>query len=343
MDTSEVVDNILLHFGKKGMKWGVHNRVTKSSGFKRWSKMSEANVQRHNARQTAKAQKKLSKPDRKFDKTFASKSKTNQLKVELHNNIGHVVQSKVNRLNASPKYAKAISDGRLKNGNAPITKQYIKDYNKIYMTEMNGYLKGFQSPMGKTVKAELNSSDFLGFSLKVQNARGAKIKHADEADELLIRVNYIRDEVGRIVDFEIVDDELVQTDLFIGDILEHFGKKGMKWGVRKRDTSKRVTVVDKGKRLKTSGGHGHKTDPSALNARVIGQKAKASGLKSLTDDELKAYASRLNLEQNVGRLQYNEKHPAEKFIRKILGQTGDNSVKAASDEIVTQRVRRVFK
>lgn len=127
----------------------------------------------------------------------------------------------------------------------------------------------------------------------------------------------------------------------VDNILAHFGVKGMKWGVR-RDRSPAVSVQDKRKRLKTKGGHGLPADPSAVRARVIGQKAKASGLKALTDQELKEYANRLNLEQNVKRLQYQDSPPVKRFVLKQLGQTGQESVKAASNEVVTQRVRRVF-
>ena len=51
-------EEVLEHFGKKGMKWGVHKAVIKSGAFKRLSKASEANVQRYNARQTAKRERK---------------------------------------------------------------------------------------------------------------------------------------------------------------------------------------------------------------------------------------------------------------------------------------------
>ena len=53
----EAVEDILEHHGVKGMKWGVQQRITKSAAFKRFSKASDANVQRHFARKTAKREK----------------------------------------------------------------------------------------------------------------------------------------------------------------------------------------------------------------------------------------------------------------------------------------------
>lgn len=315
----ESTKGVLAHFGKKGMKWGVRN-TSSSSGSGGGS---------------SRAQKRLDKAERKFDKTFEKKGRTNQLKVSLHNDIGPVVQSKVNRLNASPKYANAISSGRLKDANAPITKQYVKDFNKIYLNEMNSYLKGYQSPKGKTVKAELNSEDFLGFSLKVQNGRGA-VKHADE---VLIRVNYVKDENGAIVGFEVVDDELTQSA--IDDVLAHFGTKGMKWGVRRSRESK-VTVTDKGKRVKTKGGFNRPAHSDAVSVRVSGQVAKKSGVKALSNEELKAFNNRLNLEQQAKRLQYNDQSPPKKFVLKILGQTGNTQASDSANAVASKQVKKLL-
>lgn len=301
MRTPEVVENILDHHGTKGMHWGER-----------------------------RAQKRLDKQERRFDKTFASKGRTNQLKVELHNSVGPVVQSKVNQLNASPKYSKAISSGRLKDANDPITKQYINDFNKIYLNEMNGYLKGFQSPMGKTVKAELNSQDFLGFSLKVQNAQGAKkIKHAD-GNDLLVRVNYIKDKDGRIIDTEVVEDDLAQSS--INNILEHHGVKGMRWGVRRKATvgPQEVIVSDRRKKIKTSGGSGHPAHSDAVRARTTAQVAKKSGLKALSNKELQDFNNRLNLEQNAKRLTFQDKSAGKKFVLTMLGRKAPGAAEAGA-------------
>lgn len=134
-----------------------------------------------------------------------------------------------------------------------------------------------------------------------------------------------------------------QTASVVSRILSHHGIKGQKWGVRKNQNLSKVTVIDKGKRLKTSGGKGLKADPSAVQARIIGQKAKGSGIKVLSDAELKTYANRLNLEQNVKRLQFADKPAAERFILGLLGQTGKNSANTAANEVVTQNVRRALK
>lgn len=117
----------------------------------------------------------------------------------------------------------------------------------------------------------------------------------------------------------------------VGNLLSHHGVKGMKWGVR-RDRSSSVSVSEKGKKLKTSGGFGHPAHSDAVRARTTGQIAKKSGVKALSDSQLREYQNRLTLEQSVKRLQYNEKNAAERFVAKALGRAGNQAVDKAANE-----------
>lgn len=128
----------------------------------------------------------------------------------------------------------------------------------------------------------------------------------------------------------------------VDDILEHHGVKGMRWGVRRKATvgPTEVIVSDRRKKLKTSGGKGFPAHADAVRARTIGQKGKASGLKSLSDKELQDYARRLQLEQNVKRLNYNEKTLGAKFVANLLGQSGKNSAHQVADSVASHQVRK---
>ena len=105
------------------------------------------------------------------------------------------------------------------------------------------------------------------------------------------------------------------------EILAHHGVKGMQWGVRRaRSRSSDVSVVDKKKKLKTYGGKGRPAHSDAVVARTHGQVAKKSGIKALSNAELRAYNERLNLEQNAKRLTYADSGRGKKFVTQDDGK-----------------------
>jgi hypothetical protein len=127
----------------------------------------------------------------------------------------------------------------------------------------------------------------------------------------------------------------------VEDILSHHGVLGMKWGHRNRSSGPQsVTVSDKGKKIKTSGGQGHPAHEDAVRARTSGQIAKKSGVKALSNKELQAYTQRLQLEQSVKRLSYNDKPAAKKFVLKLLGQTGQNTTSQVATAVTSQQVKK---
>lgn len=130
----------------------------------------------------------------------------------------------------------------------------------------------------------------------------------------------------------------------VGSILSHHGIKGMKWGVRRKATvgPHEVIVRDTRKKIKTSGGEGHPAHPSAVSARTTGQIAKKSGVKALSDEQLNSYAKRIQLEQNVKRLQYSEKPAAQRFVLKALGRNGNQTVDKAATAAVSTAAKRAL-
>lgn len=125
-------------------------------------------------------------------------------------------------------------------------------------------------------------------------------------------------------------------DQEVDDFLEHFGVLGMKWGVRRdklprnADGSEPVEVVQKkpGAKLKARGGRGHKPNDDAVLAVGAAQKAKKSGLHSLSNKELQALTQRMNLEQQYIRLKETQPSTFSKGLNSIkkvlaLGKTAN--------------------
>lgn len=133
----------------------------------------------------------------------------------------------------------------------------------------------------------------------------------------------------------------ITTPNIVENILTHFGKKGMRWGQRSRSSGPQgVSVKDKGKKLKTSGGRGFKAHPDAVRARTLGQVGKKSGVKALSNKDLEAYSRRLNLEGSVKRLNYSNSSPPKKFVLSLLGQTGKNQASEVANNIASHQVKK---
>jgi hypothetical protein len=77
------------------------------------------------------------------------------------------------------------------------------------------------------------------------------------------------------------------------EVLEHFGIKGMKWGVRRQEGS------GGGGRL-----HSPHGEPShdAARAKDLSTRARKGGTSTLSNAELKALTERMNLEQQYSSL-----------------------------------------
>lgn len=100
--------------------------------------------------------------------------------------------------------------------------------------------------------------------------------------------------------------------------LEHYGIKGMKWGVRKNGPTDVVVKATPGKRVRTKGGKFHEPSEDAIRAAVAKQKARKSKVDSLSNKELQDLVQRMNLEQQYNRLDPGPHFAGAKFARALL-------------------------
>ena len=151
------------------------------------------------------------------------------------------------------------------------------------------------------------------------------------------------------------DENCEEGEGFTNAFLEHYGVKGMKWGVHRRSSSlhedhtvdgstraklgfhKKPKLSDgpatvevktvPGKRVKTSGGQNHSPSEDAIRTAKIKQQAKASTIDSLSTKELRDLVDRMNLEQQYDRLNPKQASLGEKFVKSTLSTGGSLAVK----------------
>jgi hypothetical protein len=107
------------------------------------------------------------------------------------------------------------------------------------------------------------------------------------------------------------------------EFLEHYGVKGMKWGVRKDRLSTGVSTESttslSGKaKVKTGGGSRNPASADALKVAGSKQKLKKSGMDSLSNREIKELNERMNLEVNLNRLNKETQSSGKRFVSKLL-------------------------
>lgn len=109
--------------------------------------------------------------------------------------------------------------------------------------------------------------------------------------------------------------------------LEHYGVKGMKWGVRKdrERRSNRITRASKERKAKDIA----KRSPERRAVDKIHEKKKA---RYMTDAELKTAINRLNLEAQYNRLALEVYSPGKKFAKDFVIRSGNK----AADTVVQQ-------
>lgn len=113
----------------------------------------------------------------------------------------------------------------------------------------------------------------------------------------------------------------IDKDTSAEDVLTHFGIKGMKWGVRRKNPSGKIQEKDTTE---------VNSQPAPLKKGVTDVRTKASA-KDLTDEELQKRINRINMEKNYSKLTTKEKKSGAKIMKDIFGPTGVRYAKAAVD------------
>ena len=122
------------------------------------------------------------------------------------------------------------------------------------------------------------------------------------------------------------------TDL---DDLQHYGVKGMRWGVRRSQAEldrAAGRTPRKSRKEKRADKKAASSSSDAQAASAALKKAKKNGVQSLSNQELQTLNARLNLEQNYSRLTSPQKggkkqqSPGSKFVQQQVTNLAQKQV-----------------
>jgi hypothetical protein len=239
---------------------------------------------------------KLPKLDKKWEKKLGAAG------IKLQNAVADRMNAPdggINKINNNPKYR---DKDFTKPENAKLQQQYFRDYTKELFKSYQQVAKDAgTNPSGTrsivAEKAPGNGEVYFRFQ---------DISHAGIEDDLeFVGILDSKGFVTSIVKLE-GDGQMEQSDP-VDDFLAHFGIKGMRWGVRRKNPKEGAS----------------KDAGESIDIRT---KAKTGKVKSLSNAELRTAIERMNLEQNFKRLSVNEKSAIGRFISSTLLDIGKREV-----------------
>jgi cobalamin biosynthesis Mg chelatase CobN len=131
------------------------------------------------------------------------------------------------------------------------------------------------------------------------------------------------------------------SQAFVDDYLEHFGRRGMKWGQhiygKASSGAKSASTHVSGPR-KIS-----KSEPSAdaAEAEALKAKLKKGGTRSLSNHELQAVVKRMNLEKQYSDLTARDTAGGKKAAQDLLVQVGKQQANALISKAATKGVEHL--
>jgi hypothetical protein len=309
-ELGEDAPDSLMHYGVKGMHWGVHNGEIGSDGTR-------------SQRKAAKKESKLAYKD--WKKEVGGEKVADEIFQQALKTFGPAVKA----INNDPAFKgkDLTKDLRLQ-----------RQYDTVTSTVFNQHLAQASIDRTTTNTGRAMIYQFDSTLGMMRATEHQMVVHANEEDypEFVAEM----DELGHIVSLRLDDGKpfIAQSDS--DDFFAHYGVKGMKWGVRKNEarllpgasTSMKVgraagNAVAR-RRKKSSSSEPASEDFS--RATDLHSRAKSHGTRVLTNAEMRKVIERMNLEKQYSELNVGEgragsskaRKEGTKFVTGVLKNVG---------------------
>ena len=365
------------HHGVKGMKWGVRkkrdgfvdgrrttmNRRDRKSGDLNQRILNLApNTNKAGSRAFKRQEKSNAVAHKVYDKTLKAASRP--IKKEIKTlNLKYKGKDLSKPSKERDKYYSEITSAvnrQLQAASHLKTKSGLRmDFKFDAKTASYPTANVVTAERGQNKKAAIDAAKQTRSSAK-NNLRTEKeriknsVSHEDTTESNYTRkVNLEWDSDGLLVDidFDIPDDselahEFVMqavsgVDFELIDIsdsaLEHYGVKGMKWGVRKRSKTRvsssgaRSTSPNPSSKVSAPNPSSKVSAPTTRDKRVKALKNR----RELSDSDIKDFTSRLQSEKQLKALLDEDVSPGRTFIKKVMSDAGKQAAtKLATNAII---------
>lgn len=314
LHTAERGGDFLEHYGVKGMRWGVRKDDTGSGGTSGPKKEG-----------VKKGVNKLI--DYAGDQQFENMALDGRAREKIIED-GRANFLKEDLPGLREKHGKGASlKTRVLHPLSPEATAYRRDAREAYINQLEksaNKMTNFSETRQFTIRERGFDLPAEGGDLPTSryfwDVSTRKIQHAADSFDGTTTVELIFDDVGYITDLvpqnsaaahSMTLDLEGSTEMIGAMFLEHYGVKGMRWGVRKREepnavapqATSRVPHGDKRQtKIDVKGGENHPAAPDAIKIAQVKAKYQKSGPAALNNQELRELQERMNLEANVSRL-----------------------------------------
>lgn len=172
------------------------------------------------------------------------------------------------------------------------------------------------------------------FGIPGDAASEAFFMHADvkvvESEPVGYYLVFDRDEKGFANSIDVKELAAKHSLDDVDDVLEHFGVKGMKWGIRRQVNPKTGLVA------RTS-------SADQIHVDRIAKKLHSGGVSALSNKDLKDFSARIQAEQEFNRARSSQEAQRSKpFIQRFLATQGKRQFTRVTDKAIDIAVEKAL-